>query len=79
MGVRDLPAGQAVRRVRRHALSAGEDRLPVVAVEHFVPVPGVAPTFLVVSGHTLDGPLEAAVVELFDTVVATLRWTGGTR
>ena len=81
-----LPAGPALRtRWRRDAgstdglagdLSAAQaEALTTTCVDVHLPVPG-SPELLVLQFRTGLAPLADALVELFDAVAGTLRWTG---
>ncbi|WP_432508775.1 hypothetical protein [Kineococcus auxinigenes] len=75
-----LPAGDAVRRRRTTGAGQGaDDAARCCLLEHFVPVPaapGLPPAVLVLAGTTVPGPLEEPLVELFDVIARSLRWTG---
>jgi hypothetical protein len=65
-----LPAGQAVRVLRR-ARSADESESAILEV--FVPVPHYG-EWLLLSFATPLGPLAPALTKLFDAICTTLRW-----
>ncbi len=72
VGVVDLPAGTAVRELRR-ALPGGEHAEPATTLAVFVPVPGSG-TWLLLSFSTPLAPLAPALTRLFDAICTTLRW-----
>jgi hypothetical protein len=65
-----LPAGQAVRVLRR-ARSADESESAILEV--FVPVPHYG-EWLLLSFATPLGPLAPVLTKLFDAICTTLRW-----
>ena len=68
--VADLPAGQAVRVLRR---TGTEDGPATATLEVFVPVPHNG-EWLLLSFATPLGPLAPALTKLFDAICTTLRW-----
>jgi hypothetical protein len=66
----DLPAGRAVRVLRR---TATEDGPASATLEIFVPVPHNG-EWLLLSFATPLGPLVPALTKLFDAICTTLRW-----
>ena len=69
MRVADLPAGTAVRVLRRDRVRG---RAPTT-LEVFVPVPRGG-GWLLLSFSAPLGPLAPALTKLFDAIGATLRW-----
>lgn len=67
--VTDLPAGTAVRVLRRTASADGT----TATLEVFVPVPRGGGWLLLAFSAPL-GPLAPAMTRLFDAIAATLRW-----
>jgi hypothetical protein len=66
----DLPAGQAVRVLRR---TGSEDGPASATLEVFVPVPHNG-EWILLSFATPLGPLAPALTKLFDAICTTLRW-----
>jgi hypothetical protein len=67
--VTDLPAGTAVRVLRRTESADGTTATP----EMFVPVPRGGGWLLLAFSAPL-GPLAPAMMKLFDSIAVTLRW-----
>lgn len=67
--VTDLPAGTAVRVLRRTGPAEGTN----ATLEVFVPVPRGGGWLLLAFSAPL-GPLARAMMKLFDAIAATLRW-----
>jgi hypothetical protein len=68
--VTDLPAGTAVRVLRR---TGSENGTAAATLEVFAPVPGDS-GWLLLSFSAPLGPLAPAMMKLFDAIAATLRW-----
>ncbi len=66
----DLPAGKAVRLLRRDGAT---DESASATLEVFVPVPSGG-GWLLLSFSAPLGPLVPALAKLFDAICATLRW-----
>jgi len=66
----DLPAGTAVRVLRR---TGSADGTAAATLEVFVPVPHGGGWLLLAFSAPL-GPLAGAMMKLFDAIAATLRW-----
>ncbi|GAA0300620.1 hypothetical protein [Kineococcus aurantiacus] len=68
-------AGTGVRRRREQHLDGGpEGPVATTVVEHRVPAPVAAGTWLALTTSTVSGPLADPVAGLADAVAATLRW-----
>jgi hypothetical protein len=74
----ELPlAGPAVRVTGLERVAISEGALLTMVVSHtFVPVPGQPGSHLLVTGCSPNVPLRAEVVELFDAIASTFRFTG---
>jgi hypothetical protein len=73
----NLPSGRVERRARRVATPAptgGGSPVDSISVQYFLPVPG-SRSVLMLSFATPNVGLEDAFLTLFDSMVATLRWT----